>query len=364
MNPRLWKWIILTVTPIVITFVFSLIIPKESVKEIQPVIDKITKFNPESFIAKSPTIESIFDDDNKWIATLSAEKIKTIIFTGDVIPARSVNAKTVRTNDFNWPYLKTFKKTRDADLTVANLESPLIQDCPITDEGMVFCGASENVQGLVFAGIDIVSIANNHFANYGEEGIRKTVDLLTKNNINTVGLDTILVREIKDTKFGFLAYNDIEKNQAGINNVDEEKIKKDIKNAKKISDLVIIIFHWGEEYRDLPDDRQKTLAHFAVDNGADLIIGNHPHWIQPLEIYKNKIIVYAHGNFVFDQMWSLKTRQGIIGKYTFYENKLIDIKFLPVQIEDYGQPYFLEGDKGLEILKTLKEKSIILSKNE
>jgi poly-gamma-glutamate synthesis protein (capsule biosynthesis protein) len=99
------------------------------------------------------------------------------------------------------------------------------------------------------------------------------------------------------------------------------------------------------------------LGRFTIDSGADLVIGNHPHWIQPVEIYKGKLITYAHGNFVFDQEWSLKTKQGVIGKYTFYGKELADVEFFPVQIENYGQPYFLEEENAKVILDSMKAES-------
>ena len=103
------------------------------------------------------------------------------------------------------------------------------------------------------------------------------------------------------------------------------------------------------------------LGHFTIDSGADLVIGNHPHWIQPIEIYKGKLITYAHGNFVFDQEWSLKTKQGVVGKYTFYDNQLVDVEFLPIQIENYGQPFFLAGQAKKSILESMKIQSKIFS---
>ncbi len=142
-----------------------------------------------------------------------------------------------------------------------------------------------------------------------------------------------LVKQKKD--------NDITKPQPGVLNLDEENLKKEVSTAKKQADIVIVTFHWGTEYKDLPDERQKYLGHLTIDAGADLVIGNHPHWIQPVEIYKNKLITYAHGNFVFDQMWSQKTREGVIGKYIFYNNQLIDVEYFPVQINDYGQPFLI-----------------------
>ena len=162
-------------------------------------------------------------------------------------------------------------------------------------------------------------------------------------------------------KFAFLGYNDIGYNQDGISWPDEEKIRLDIIEAKKIADVIIVTYHWGVEYRSQPDERQRYLGHFTIDSGADLVIGNHPHWIQPIEIYKGKLITYAHGNFVFDQEWSLKTKQGVVGKYIFYDSQLIDVEFMPLQIENYGQPNFLTGNEKQEILDEMKMESLRLS---
>ena len=98
-----------------------------------------------------------------------------------------------------------------------------------------------------------------------------------------------------------------------------------------------------------------------IDDGADVVIGNHPHWIQPPEIYKGKFIMYAHGNFIFDQMWSENTRKGVVGKYTFYDKKLVDVEFSPVLIENYAQPNFMsDADKKI-LLDDLKKESLILA---
>ncbi len=131
------------------------------------------------------------------------------------------------------------------------------------------------------------------------------------------------------------------------------QIASDIKSADTTSDIVIVQFHWGNEYTMEITERQRMLAHLAIDSGADLIIGNHPHWVQPVEIYKGKFIAYAHGNFVFDQEWSPETKQGVVGKYTFFDGELVDAEFLPIQIENYGQPHFLTGQPAKEILKRM-----------
>ncbi|MDP2860517.1 MAG: CapA family protein [bacterium] len=357
----IFKSVIISI--LVATIPLFLIIHKEPTQILRPTsvnnenIPAGTGLEKPSFVAKTPTLDRIFSDNHSGVTALPPDRIRTIIVTGDVIPARFVNFQASQKKDFRWPYLKTAEVLKKADITFINMETPLIDRCPVTQEGMIFCGDSGNVEGLLYAGVDITSLANNHAGNYGLIAVEETKRLLNTNKILTTGIDGAEVIDVRGVKFAFLGYNDISKPQLGVANVDEEKIKSDIALARKKADVVIITYHWGVEYRDKPDDRQKYLGRFAIDAGADLVIGNHPHWIQPVEIYKDKLIAYAHGNFVFDQEWSLKTRQGVVGKYTFYDNQLIDVEYLPVLIENYGQPRFLTGNEKNTIIENMKAQS-------
>lgn len=313
------------------------------------------------YLPAPPTIEAIFQDDHLWTATLSAKLIRTIVVTGDVIPARSVNYRTVLLNNFHWPFEYIADKLKNSDITFVNLESPLIAGCPLTNSGMIFCSDERHIDGLRFAGIDVVSLANNHISNYGKAGIESTIKSLEEVNVLPVGLGMPVYKDIRGLRFAFLAFNDIGDSIDPIDTANKEKIYLQISQAKKINNVVIIAFHWGIEYTDQPSSRQKELAHFAIDTGADLVVGNHPHWIQPIEIYNNKVIIYAHGNLVFDQMWSEKTREGVIGRYTFYDKKLIDVEFTPIIIYDFGQPRLADEVSKKRILDGMREGSIKLS---
>lgn len=313
------------------------------------------------FNAVAPSIDRIFSDDHILTAKLPNDRKRILIATGDIIPARVVNIQATKFNNFKWPYEKTADVLRGADVTFVNLETPLIKDCPLVNDGFKFCGNDKNIEGLLFAGVDIASLANNHAGNYGLDAINYTTTLLNNSGIQATGLKRPVFKDVRGLKFAFLGYNDVGYKQEGISWADEAKISSDIAEAKKIADIIIVTFHWGVEYRNHPDNRQRYLGHLTIDAGADLVIGNHPHWIQPIELYKGKLITYAHGNFVFDQEWSLKTKQGVVGKYTFYDNKLVDAEFLPVLIENYGQPYFLVGDAKKDILKSMKIQSEALS---
>lgn len=305
------------------------------------------------------TLEEVFEKDHSWTSSLSANKIIKLIATGDIIPARVVNYKTVSKNNFIWPFEKTMSLLKSGDITFINLEAPLLKYCPLTNTGMVFCGDQRNIGGLLMAGVDVANLANNHSANHGLKGVNETVKLLESVNIAITGISGVYYKKVKGVTFAFLGFNDIEKNP-NVSSASEEKIKIELGEARKNADIVVVTFHWGDEYRPQPNQRQIELAHLAIDNGADLIIGNHPHWIQPIEFYKDKTIMYAHGNFIFDQMWSEKTKEGVVGVYTFYGKELVDIEFLPVYIENFGQPRFLEGSAKQKILNELKKESLIL----
>jgi len=111
-----------------------------------------------------------------------------------------------------------------------------------------------------------------------------------------------------------------------------------------------------------PDD-PREIGHLAIDDGADLVIGNHPHWVQGVEIYHDKLITYAHGNFIFDQMWSQETREGVVGRYTFYGTRLIRVDYRPVLISDYAQPAWLDdtAGEGLTILQRMEHSSHLIA---
>lgn len=273
----------------------------------------------------------------------------TLITTGDVIPARTVNWKMTKLNDFTYPFAKTYEFLKNSDLTLINLEAPLVKDCPITTEGMVFCGDQRFIQGLLFAGIDVVNLANNHSYNWGELGLVQTQELLKKNNILAAGFPLPLVtKKIKNTNFGFLGWNILD-------NPNQKEIMTQIKSAKEAGvDFLIVSFHWGAEYQRFPSKETMTLAHHAINNGADLIVGNHPHWYQPIEIHKDKPIIYSHGNFIFDQEWSQETKTGFLTKLVIYQSKVIDLQIFPIFITDYSQSYFLEGFEKQKVLEDLQ----------
>lgn len=310
-----------------------------------------------TFVPKPVTLERLFGVNHNEVKGLPAEKIRTLIATGDVIPARAVNFQVVKLNNFLWPWEKTAEVLRAADITLINLEAPLLKNCQPTTRGMVFCGDPRHMEGLNFAGVDVVNLANNHLGNYGPQGTEESIGLLKTNAIESCGAGEWALKDVRGLHFAFLGYNDVGASPDPISPAEEKLIAEQIRAAKEQAEVIVVSFHWGNEYVTQPSARQRELAHLAIDAGADLIAGNHPHWIQPVEIYKDKLITYAHGNFIFDQTWSEETKKGVVGRYTFYEDKLIDVEFLPIYIAGFGQPQLLEGESKQSILKTLEKSS-------
>jgi poly-gamma-glutamate capsule biosynthesis protein CapA/YwtB (metallophosphatase superfamily) len=291
-------------------------------------------------------------------------KIRTLLVTGDIIPARGVNYFATVKHDFLWPFRPTADYTKNADITYINLESPLFAGCPVSPaESFTFCGDARFVDGLNFMGAKVANLANNHLSNYGAQGISETDQLLQSHGILTSGLGPVAVIDVRGIKFGFIGFNGVGRA------IDQTALKAGIARARQQADIVVVQFHWGKEYERQPiaapsvptPDDPVNIGHLAIDWGADIVIGNHPHWYQGVEVYKGKLITYAHGNFVFDQMWSEETREGVIGTYTFYGTQLVAASWKPVRSYDYGQPVFMNAADSASTLQTMEAASDTLA---
>ena len=263
----------------------------------------------------------------------------SINLVGDILPARAIEL-SMRSKGYDYPFGAMGSMLGDADLTFANLESPLIGDAEsgrTTPGGTtVFRGDINFAAALKRAGIDIVSLANNHMKDQGQRGIQSTLETLNAAGVAHVGagLDLANARALRimeihsssspherPIRVGFLAYNDEDvvppsyhatESQSGTHIMDVVELKEDILAARGQVDLLIVSMHSGTEYVTAkPNDRQTTFAHAAIDAGADMVVGHHPHVLQPSELYKGKYIYYSLGNFVFDQPWP-DTKQSVL----------------------------------------------------
>ena len=121
--------------------------------------------------------------------------------------------------------------------------------------------------------------------------------------------------------------------------------------------MAIVSFHWGQEYVDRPSESQIRTAHKAIDAGADLVIGHHSHCLQSVEIYQGKPIFYSLGNLVFDQFWSQATREGLMIRVSFNNDRLVMVRLFPVVINELGQPFLANQAEGSRILSRVRQLS-------
>ncbi|HET8785711.1 MAG TPA: CapA family protein [Candidatus Limnocylindrales bacterium] len=243
-----------------------------------------------------------------------------------------------------------------ADIAIANFENPAPNRFTWHTSKTVFTADPTLIDGLVGAGIDYVSIANNHIGDAGDNGLLQTIANLRKRGLKYSGAGKDLaaaqkpaILDANGTKVGILAYDAIApgyhaaKGEPGSSKLTIKAVQAGVKAARKAGAKVVIVFpHWGVEYRYSPFQNQQRLARQIIDAGADMIIGNHAHYAAAVEIYKGKPIWYALGNFVFDQTWSEPTMEGITLELTFQGAQLRQIRMRPHIILDKAQPNFLD----------------------
>ena len=306
-------------------------------------------------------------------------RVRTLIATGDVIPARLVNIAATERHDFLWPFRPTADHVKNADVTFINLESPLLAGCSTRSTGMVFCGDIRFVDGLTAIGARVANLANNH-VNAGPD-TQATTALLQQHGIQAVtNLGPPVILDVKGLKFAFVGCNAVSGGPA----VDREALKAVIQHARSQADVVVVQFHWGKEYERQPmtaagvaPDDPIELGHLAIDTGADLVIGNHPHWVQGVEIYNGHLITYAHGNYVFDQVncypgigadyrtyCSDDTRTSVVGTYTFVDNHLVAATWKPTYIDTNLQTQWADAGRAAQVLKTMEDASVTLAQKE
>jgi hypothetical protein len=243
-----------------------------------------------------------------------------------------------------------------ADIAIANFENPAPDSYRYHTSGTVFSADPKLIKGLANAGIDWVSLANNHIGDAGRKGILQTIDNLAEYGIKSggAGKDAATARrptilEAGGIKIGIIGYDTIAPgyragtDKPGTASFTVDNVKSDVKKARDSGAQVVIVFpHWGTEYDPTPFKGQQALARAAIDAGADMVIGNHAHWAGAVEVYEGRPIWYALGNFVFDQTWSEPTMEGMTLELTFDGGTLVQARMRPHIILDKAQPNFLD----------------------
>lgn len=275
----------------------------------------------------------------------------------------SFNAMFESVGDPGWFFENVRSIFEGDDLTIVNLEGPLTESEDIQEKTFAFKGSPSYTQVLTAGSVEAANLANNHSRDYGESGYEDTIENVENAGIQTFGYERTALMEIKGVKVGL----------AGIyvlaDGMEREAQLKEEVNALKDqgAQLIVVSFHWGSEKKNYPDDIQKSLAHTAIDEGADLVLGHHPHVLQGIETYKGKKIVYSLGNFCFGGNSNPSDKDTMIYQQTFTvtgdevaEDE--DFVIIPCSISsesDYNnyQPTPVQGDEKTRIEERIAEYS-------
>ncbi len=283
----------------------------------------------------------------------------SILFLGDLMLDRYVRTFLEKTPDLITEKIKRLFYAQD--LNVVNLEGPIT-----TQQSVSVGSAAEEKNNFIFTfdpkksieflkenRIKLVSLGNNHTLNFEAEGLAETKSFLSSAEVayfgNPLDEKNYFSKNIHGLKIAFVNYNQFSVIKA-------EKVVEIIREIRKNNDFVVVYAHWGDEYALVENEKQKKNAHSFVDAGADVIIGSHPHVVQPLEIYKGKIILYSLGNFVFDQYFSEDTRTMLAAMLAIEKNK-VEIALVPLYQGKGGQIDLADKQKRQILLSRLANDS-------
>lgn len=279
----------------------------------------------------------------------------------------SMPAKYDEVGDFNYFFENVKAVFEEDDLTIVNFEGTLTDSTTREDKQFAFKADKSYAEILTDGFVEAANLANNHSKDYGEQSYNDTMDALDEAGITNFGYDRVAIKKVKGIKVGLVGTY-VLADGLGV----KDSMEKNIQDLKDEGAQVIIAsFHWGEEKAEYPNDVQVELAHAAIDAGADLVLGHHPHVLQGIEQYKGKNIVYSLGNFCFGGNMYPSDMDTMIFQQTFtlkggklQEDNVTNI--IPCSVssaEDYNnyQPTLAAGEKETEILNKITQRSQGLS---
>jgi poly-gamma-glutamate synthesis protein (capsule biosynthesis protein) len=274
----------------------------------------------------------------------------------------------------DYPFADVMPILSRADVVVGNLESSIsTRGIAVENKKFTLRAGPIAAQALKKAGIRVVTLANNHSMDFGPLALKDTLTALAENDIlyTGAGMDLDEARspayvKVKGRTIAFLSYSltfplefFASAGRPGTAPGYADFVKSDIEKAMPSADLVVVSFHWGAELMTAAKDYQVELGHKAIDWGADLVLGHHPHVLQELEVYQGRIIVYSLGNFVFGSE-SNRTNDGIILLLTFQGKILSRVEAVPLDVNNYRvkyRPRILRGKPARDVLDCINTAS-------
>jgi len=308
------------------------------------------------------------------VASATAELPDIVISAvGDIM--MDGTARPVMTAEgYDYPFEKILPYFSGAQIIFGNVEGPLTnRGAPEQDKTYVFRSPPEKVStALRTAGFNVVSLANNHTLDYGVDGLTQTIEALDAAGIKHAGAGANLkaarqpaVLQSNGQRIAVLAYSMTlpesffaGPSKAGTAFGHEEHVRADVQAAREQADIVVVSFHWGQEGKTMLRDYQTRLGHVAIDSGAGAVIGHHPHILQGIEQYKDGIILYSLGNFVFGS-YSMNSARSAVAQLRFRDARLQSVRLFPINVNNFEvqfQPQPLTGaaaDAVIDELSTL-----------
>jgi poly-gamma-glutamate synthesis protein (capsule biosynthesis protein) len=284
----------------------------------------------------------------------------SLLAGGDILLARQIGVQMQQADDFTLPFQNIAGEVRAADIAFGNLEGPFCPRPPFTRRGIIFRVNPRGVEGLLEAGFDVLSLANNHSYDGEATCLQFTVKHLNNNGILPAGAGKTpqeahapAIIERNGVRFAFLAYTYAARNEGleipperrvrTVARRDPARVRLDVARASRLADVVIVSLHDGVEYTRRPDPRTRRFARAAIEAGASVVLGHHPHVARPVERYfdpasaRTGWIFYSLGNFVF---WQNRpsTREALMARLTFNGALLEKVEALPITIEAVATP--------------------------
>ena len=295
-----------------------------------------------------------------------------VVSGGDVMPDRSVEAYA-NANGADAVLAGIARVLQKGDASWVNLEGVTSTlGTPKTEKTYTFEGPPAFAPALAAAGIDVVTMGNNHSVDYGRAALKDTIERLDDAGVQVVGAGSdsddahapAIVTTGSGATIGFLGYSDVwwpgfeaTSSRAGVaqafSNV--KRMKRDIAALARKVDYVVVGYHWGYEYQHYPVGQQTSEAHAAIDAGADLVIGHHPHVLQGFETYKRRLIAYSLGDLVFDHM-AVETGQTVLVDATLRPDG-VTARLVPAYASSAGIPSLQHGSSAQTILSLVKQYS-------
>jgi len=344
----------------------------------EPNTTDILQPEPTNTLTATPTATFLPTSTPTSTATPTPTEIPEtrILFTGIIVPARCVQATIDENGNPNYPYEEVAEIIAGEDLAVGTFNATMSDFPPHTGcvRTYVLVGSSNNADALAWAGFDVMSVATNHIKNCGvttcgDRAFFDTLDNLSRVGILPVGagenhdeaMKPVIVQK-NGIRFGFVSLGQIEtmafagEDTPGIAVLNEENLKIAIESARKVSDVVIAMPHWGPEDVPVPNWIQRGLAEKLVEAGADLVVGNHTHVVQAIQEIDGVQVFYGLGNFVFDQ--DLRDhQQGVIMVATFRGDRFVGYELIPTHVDRDGRVHIAGAEESEEILQRIKDAS-------